>query len=325
MNVAIQKETHMGQIHRVFVTALLGLGLLAPALASAHEGDWDHDDDRNESHEHDGDRGYDHDGHGYDQGHGGWHGPATLTVRNDFDGEAQVFVDQRLLGVVGGDRSASFQVNAGCHDVRVTRPGTNYVLVQTRMDMNGGTTVQLPIQAPTSNVRLENTGEVALRVQLGSASVWVSPGAAVQVPVRTGNASLVASIRSPQGEWKAIERTFWVEPGQSACQQLHPDPTVVSITNHERVRVRALVDGDDEGYVEPGSTKRVWVRPGSTNVLLLDPVGHVRSNTTVIVGKGKEGRVVLEPRYAQPGGVVMVGGDGRPGGPARPGDGCPYH
>jgi len=318
---------HMGQIHRMLGTALLGLGLLAPALASAHEGDWDHDGDRYGSHDHDqghDDHGYDH---GYDHGNG-WHGLATLAVRNDFDGDAQIFVDQRLVGVVGGDRSGSFQMPAGCHDVRVTRPGTNFVLAQTKLEMSGGTSYQLPIQAPTSNVKLENTGEVPLKVQIGSSAVWVTPGAAIQVPVRTGNASLVASIRSPQGEWKAIERTFWVEPGQTACQQLHPDPTVVVISNHERVRVRALVDGDDEGYVEPGTTKRIWVRPGSTNVLLLDPAGRVRSNTTVVVAKGKESRVVLEPRYGQygqVGAVVTVGGEVRPGTPARPGDGCPYH
>src|SRR5262249_3214733 len=162
----------MGQIHRMLGTALLGLGLLAPAIASAHDGDWDHDHhdgDWDHDDHHDGDWDHDdhHDDHDWDHGHG-WHGVATLTVRNTFDGEARVVVDQKPVGTIGGDRSASFQVNAGWHDVRVTRPNTNFVLAQTHVEMNGGTIFQLPVQTPTTSLRLENTGEVPLKVQVGS-------------------------------------------------------------------------------------------------------------------------------------------------------------
>lgn len=296
----------MGQIHRMLVTALLGLGVFAPGLASAHDGRWDHDGDRHEDHDR-------------------WRETATLTVRNDFDGEARVFVDQRYVGVVGGDRSASFQVPAGTRSVLVSRPGTNYALAQTRLQMPCGTTVTLPVQAPTGMLRVENTGEAALRVQVGGKEAWLYPGASTQIPVRTGNETLVASIRGPRSEWKAIEKTVWVEPGQVACQTLHPDPTVVIVTNHDQFPVRAVLDGEDEGFVAPGASKRVWVRPGNTNVVLMDPHGRVRFNTTVVVGKGNEGRVVFDPRYSAVGGVVTTSHDGRPPSGPPHGDGCSFH
>jgi hypothetical protein len=296
---------HMSKVPNTLVRALLALVLAAPGLASAHEG-WDRDDD---------DHGYEHCDH---HGPGDPRGLATLSIRNDFDGEVQVFVDQRFVGVVSGDQTGTFQVNPGSRDVLVTRPGTNFVLAQSRMQVYAGTTALLPVCAPTSMVDVKNQGEVMLRVQLGASSVWISPGQSAQVPVKAGNASLTASIRDPRGEWKAIDRTFWVEPGQPSCQTLRPDPTVVVITNHDRFSVRALVDGHDEGLVGAGQSKRVWVRPGSTNVLLVDTQGRLRSNTTVVVGKGREGLVVLEPRYPSVGAVVTYDGYGRPILPIRP-------
>ena len=301
-----------------FLAALIGLALTVPGVAAAH--DWNDDDDDDDS---SGDHGY------YDHDRWEVQRAATLSVQNQFDGEADVVVDHRYLGRVGGDRTMSFSVDPGMHEVVVTRPGTAYVLLSTRMRLYGGSTTALPVYAPAGTLRVANGGEVPLKLEADRSSVWIAPGATGTLVVETGNVDVVASIKEPHGEWRALEKTMWVEPGRTTLETLRPDPTVVVVTNRDRVSLRALVDGIDAGVVPPGDTRRIWVRPGSTRVTLVDLGGRVRSSSTVFVSKGKEVRLLVDARYPVSTTVVAVsnGGPARPGyGPEHgPGDGCAYH
>lgn len=232
------------------------------------------------------------------------HGTATVTVKNKFDGEADVRIDGKYVGRVAGNATVAFSTNAGDTAVVVTRPATGYVLASTNLYLGNGASVLLPVDPPRGTLRIQNTGEVKLKLDVDANSVWIAPGASISMLVESGNVGLSASIHDPHGDWQAIARTLWVEPGQIATTSLAPEPTVVVITNRDRVPVRALLDGDDAGWIDPGDTERVWVRPGRTQVVLVDKNGRVRSSTALVVSKGNEAKLVLAASGPAP--VVVV-------------------
>jgi hypothetical protein len=239
---------------------------------------------------------------------GGTPAPTLITVDNRFDADGQVFIDGRYAGTVGGDRRASFATSPGCHTVVVRRPSTNYTLASVNLTLGRGTDTLLPVHAPRGTLRVTNAGEVALKLRAeGATSVWVNPGGTVVMNVESGNVALKASIRDPRGDWDALERVAWVEPGRPEGMTLKPDPTVLVVTNHERYPVHALIDGKDIGWIDPGRSQQTWVRPGRADVVLLDRSGRVRTSTSVVLKKGQDTRVVLSPAApARPGVVVTA-------------------
>jgi hypothetical protein len=249
-------------------------------------------------------------------------GEAVVKVDNRFDGEAEVFVDGRFEGMARANASTTFEVRAGERAIVVSRPGTHYVLAKATVQLPHGSTASIPVSAPTGSLRVDNKGEVALKLEVGSTSVWLQPGTATVLPVETGNVALDASIHDPRGDWKAIERDLWVEPGQLATLSLTPDPTVIVVTNRDSAPVRALLDGADAGWIDPGESERVWVRPGVTNVVLIDRSGQVRSTTALTVTRGNEAKVILAAPPPPPTHVVVVTTGAvpqRPIGAVRPG------
>ena len=220
-------------------------------------------------------------------------GPAALTIDNKFDGEAEVVVDGHLEGIARPNAQTTFSVRPGVSEVKVTRPGTHFVLADTRLLLGSHTSTTLPVLAPMGSVRVQNQGDVALKLEVGANSVWLQPGAVTLLPVKTGNVELDASIHDPRGDWRAIERPLWVEPGQVSTTTLKPDPTVIVVANREAMPIRALLDGKDAGWIQPGDRQRMWVRPGNTNVVLLDRAGRVLSTTPVFVTRGDDAKVVV--------------------------------
>ena len=218
---------------------------------------------------------------------------ATLKVENKFDGEAEVFVDGRFEGIARPNATTAFEVRSGRHEVVVDRPGTRFVLADAHLEVGCHQAVTLPVTAPLSSVRVENQGEIALKIEVGANTVWLQPNTSTILPVRAGNAEIQASAHEPRGDWKAVERQLWVEPGQQASTTLKPDPTVIVVVNRESAPVRALLDGADAGWIQPGDGQRMWVRPGPTNVVIIDRAGKVLSSTPVVVSKGQDARVVV--------------------------------
>ena len=220
-------------------------------------------------------------------------GDATLKVDNKFDGEAEVFVDGRFEGIARPDATTEFEVRSGRHEIVVDRPGTRFVLADAHLEVGCRQSVTLPVTAPLSSVRVENQGEIALKIEIGANTVWLQPGTSTVLPVRAGNASLQASAHEPRGDWRAVERSLWVEPGQQASTTLKPDPTVIVVVNRENAPVRALLDGADAGWIQPGDSQRMWVHPGPTNVVVITQSGRVLSTTPVVVAKGQDARVIV--------------------------------
>jgi hypothetical protein len=218
---------------------------------------------------------------------------ATLVVDNRFDGEAEVWVDGRFEGLARPNATTAFDVQPGLDRVVISRPGTHYELAKATLVVAPRQAVEIPVLAPTATLRIDNKGDVALKLDLGASDVWVQPGASALVPIKAGNVTFGASIHDPRGDFRAIDRTVWVEPGQLATTVLEPDPTMIVVTNREAVPVRALLDGADAGWIQPGETQRVWVRPGATNLVLVDRLGRVISTRSVFVGKGDEQKVVV--------------------------------
>jgi hypothetical protein len=240
--------------------------------------------------------------------HGAGPGPTLVTIDNDFDGKGEVFIDGRYTGTVAGDTRASFQTSPGCHTVTVKRPGTSFVMSSVNLTLARGSNTILPVQAPRGTLRVTNAGEVALKLRAdGASSVWVNPGGTAVLNVEAGNVDLKASIRDPRGEWDALERVAWVEPGRPEALTLKPDPTVLVVSNYERYPVHALVDGADLGWIDPGASQETWLRPGRADVVLLDRSGRVRTTTSVVLRKGEDTRVVLQAAVpARPGVVVTA-------------------
>lgn len=262
--------------------------------------------------------------------HDGGHGPppvphhqqyqvGEMSVANDFDGKVEVWIDGRFQGIVDGHCQQRFTAAAGSHNLTVRRPDTNYVMLSRLMKVYPDSLVVLHVAAPGGTLRVDNRGEVPMKLDIDHSQVWIAPGSSVQVPVVAGNVEIQASMKEPRGEWMAVERTVWVEPGIPASTTLRPDPTVIVITNHENYPVHALFDGDDAGWIAAGETRRVWVRPGNTQVLLLDRNGRVRTTSQLVVQRGTEAKVVVQPAF-QVVNAVVSNGPSRPGnGPVRPG------
>src|SRR5690606_30247354 len=89
-----------------------------------------------------------------------WAGPgpgsALLTIDNDFDGTAQVFVDGRFVGNVGGDAVQNFAMAPGRRFVTVkTRSG--FPLAQSRVHATPRSRVRMEVEAPVGTLVLRNT------------------------------------------------------------------------------------------------------------------------------------------------------------------------
>lgn len=234
-------------------------------------------------------------------------GTASLSIDNRFDGEGEIFIDGRFEGIVAGDQKVTLSLASGWHDISVKRPGTSYFLSTVRMDLKHGTATLLPVNAPAGQLRVTNSGEIGLNVVVDKGtSVWVDAGVTAIFPVTTGHVDVVASIKEPRGEWRADERDVWVEPGSVGVLALSPDPTVIVVTNRDAVPVRALLDGVDAGLVAAGSTERVWVRPGPTNIVLMDKSGAVRNTATLNIKRGDEAKIIVQPSVVFPASTVVV-------------------
>lgn len=238
-------------------------------------------------------------------------GEAQVEIDNRFDGEAAVYVEGRYVGTVAGDAAARFETRPGNVDVSVRRPGTGYVLASARVHVHRGEPATLVVDPPPATVRVQNAGDVGLKLDLGARDAFLAPGATLELVVPSGRLELQASIHDPRGDWVAVERSVWVEPGRPAEVTLRPDPTVLAVTNGQVVPLRILLDGVDAGWVASGEALRVWVRPGPTTVVLLDGMGRVHEERHLLVARGQE----VEVTAARP--VLGVPIAHRPGGPLR--------
>ncbi len=222
------------------------------------------------------------------------HDASRVEIANAFDGEVAVYLDGRFRGIVPGDGRLIVEERPGPLDVRVVRETTGYVLVATQVYVPRDAKVFIPVEAPRSTVRVRNAGDVALRVDLDNQHVWISPRTLVELRVTSGLVDLRASIRDPRGEFLAMTRDLWVEPGRTETTVLTPDPSVVRLYNTERVAVRVLLDGVDAGMLAPGASREMFVRPGLTRIVLVDLAGHVRYSNVIDVPRG--GTAVVDLR-----------------------------
>jgi hypothetical protein len=166
--------------------------------------------------------------------------------------------------------------------------------------------VLLPVDAPDGTLRVQNGGEIALRLQVEDTSVWIQPGTTLSLPVPSGNLAVAASIKEPRGEFKTFERALWIEPGRVTSEVVRPDPTVLTLVNRDQVAVHVKLDGEDAGLLAPGASRVVYVRPGTTRVTFVDLFGRARMTQVVDVPRGEEARVVLADPVPVPVRTVVV-------------------
>jgi hypothetical protein len=117
--------------------------------------------------------------------------------------------------------------------------------------------------------------------------------------VTSGLVDLRASIREHRGEYLAMTRDLWVEPGRIETTVLTPDPSIVRVFNAQNVAVRVLLDGVDAGTLGPGASREMFVRPGHTRVVLVDMAGHVRYSNVIDVPRGGTAVVDLRTPYSR--------------------------
>jgi len=241
------------------------------------------------------------------------HDVSRVEIANAFDGEVEVYLDGRFQGIVPGDGRLVVDHRAGPLDVRVVRPNTGFVLVATQVYLPRDARVLVPVEAPRSTVRVRNAGEVALRLDVDDQHVWLSPRTMVELRVTSGLVDLRASIRDPRGEFLAMTRGLWVEPGQIETTVLTPDPSVVRLYNTEHVAVRVLLDGVDAGILAPGASREMFVRPGTTRIVLVDLAGRVRYSNVLDVPRGGTAIVDLRANTRGPVPVHVAMNTPRPG------------
>lgn len=248
----------------------------APNLAAAHpEGGYGH------GHEH------------HDDGRGRY-GPATLTVRNDFDGTLDLWVDGRYVETISGNSTRNVMMRPGYRDVTLRRSQSGFVITRTQVALTPGRSQFLPVAAPMGRMSFQNASAVPMKVRVDGQTMWIDPNQRVSMTVETGNVQVATILRDPRGEWEAMSQTVWLEPGQDGFQALRAESGLVLVTNYERFAVRILIDGVDAGFVGPGDTRRVFVRFGSASFVLVDPAGRARETTSVYVTRGREERVVFQ-------------------------------
>ena len=94
-------------------------------------------------------------------------GDATLAIDNTFDGEVEVFVDGRFEGVARADRTTRYDVGPAPTRSSSPAPGPGFVLEAATVRLTPHDTTTLPVHAPAGTVRIDNQGEVALKLDLG--------------------------------------------------------------------------------------------------------------------------------------------------------------
>ena len=227
-----------------------------------------------------------------------------VEVDNQFEGEVEVFVDGRFVGVVPGDRALRFDLAPGRHDLVARRPRGGVELLATAIHGHPGATVVVPVHTPTSRLRVTNAGALPLSVDLGPGDdVWIGPRSAVEVSVPAGTVYLLASAKDHDGLTRVHEERLWVEPGPRTERVLEydpPPPTRLSLHNRDRDLLRAVVDGREVGWVAPGEQRSVHVDPGWTHIRFYDPRGRLVSAMDIRAERGKQTPVVVAgaPRAA---------------------------
>ncbi len=223
------------------------------------------------------------------------HADAVLEVDNDFEGELTIYVDGRYEGTARGDARTRVEVKPGKRDVVLQRPG-GAVLASRTLHFHKGITAVLPIAAPKAPLMVRNTSAVPLQVDVGPGDgVWISPNTAVELVVTAGTVDLEARVREAGHIERVTVRTLWVEPGQRAETVLDYRPvahTRLSVRNQGHERLRAVVDGVEVGFVDPGERRSVAVSPGRVTVRFYDRHGRLVEVRDVHADKGQKTAVV---------------------------------
>lgn len=149
------------------------------------------------------------------------HSDATVEIVNHFDGPAEVWLDGRLQGVVPGDGRLRVDSRPGHRSLVVRRPDTGFVLRSTHLHLSPRHRTLVTVDPPLSTLRLRNPSETALRVTAGPHDLWLSPRTSVELTVRAGHVSLVATT---PGDHRVHDRRVWVEPGRSSLTVLDYEP-----------------------------------------------------------------------------------------------------
>jgi len=251
--------------------------------------------------------------------------PALLEVENDFEGEVEVYVDGRYEGTVPGDRALRMDVQPGRRGVVVQRPRGGAVLLSTTLHLQRGVIAGLEVETPRTSIRIRNTGSVPLSVDFGPGDdIWVAPSSSAEVRVPAGTLSLSASARDRDGLHRVRAESMWLEPGlrhEHVFDYTPPPPTRLSLWNPSPETLRALVDGQEVGWLAPGETRLVAVDPGKTEIRFYDRGGRLESVFTVRAERGERTKVAAAtsgPRRPEPASAGHHGSRGdRPSAPVR--------
>jgi len=229
---------------------------------------------------------------------------AFLEIDNDFEGELELYVDGRYHGLVPGDERLRVDVKKGRRDVRLQRPGTHARVLDQTLHFSPGVTSVLEVRTPMTTLQVRNTSPVPLQVDLGPGDgVWIAPSTSVDFRVPAGTVSLEARVRSAGRVEQVRVRTLWAEPGLTTKHVLDytpPAPTRITLKNRDHQPLRAVVDGVEVGWLDPGENQGVTVSPGMVTVRFYDAYGRLVSVTNARATKGDKTPVVATATVWKP-------------------------
>jgi len=173
------------------------------------------------------------------------HGRTFVTVDNDFNGRADVYIRGQRVGTIAADSTARFQVQPGTMSVRITTTG-GYFLSSSILTVREGGDRRLEVEPAKGKVILNNPTYSQMRVVVGGTVRWIDPWSSIMVPVESGNVHYVAGVREGNIIRMVSSDNLWVLPGQVELQSLRYTPAHHS-SGHQLVWGSSWSNDDDHG------------------------------------------------------------------------------
>jgi hypothetical protein len=204
-----------------------------------------------------------------------WSEPGGVMVTNDSGQQVEVYVDGQWRGSIRDDDQRVFSAWPGSHDVRVAWPDGTAV-ASDRVQLAPGRPSSMVVRPPPTTFALTNQGQAPLWVEVpGVAPFWMLPGMNQSLTLGvTGPLPVVTSVYGRGGLVPVGQLSLNPCPGHVVQAPLGfvaaAPATTVTVTNLEDHTLRVYLGGTEVAVIPVGETRTWDVRPGRTDVMIVE-------------------------------------------------------